>query len=149
MTGSSMATGFDVTSQEVTSSDRKWMIPLGMCSDLFEVLCSTPMVFSITSAFSVVFLLNNLRVKWMKWYIRSPKSPSRRSLCIYPGLWLALYRGCINLLFFSFFYFFFYFHSSCLRSNNTNLCTKPVASTVFSKSLVTSVMLCPAHRWMS
>jgi hypothetical protein len=53
MTGSSMATGFD----------RKWMIPLGVCSDLFEVLCSTPRVFSITSAFSLVFLLNNLRVK--------------------------------------------------------------------------------------
>jgi hypothetical protein len=45
-------------------------------------------------------MLNNLRVKWMKWYIWSPKSPNRRSLCIYPWLWLALYRGCINFFFF-------------------------------------------------
>jgi hypothetical protein len=28
---------------------------------MFEVLCSTPRVFSITSAFSLVFLLNNLK----------------------------------------------------------------------------------------
>jgi hypothetical protein len=41
-----------------------------------------------------------------------------------------------NLLFFSFF-----FHSTCLTSNNTNLCTISVASMVFSNSLVTSVML--------
>jgi hypothetical protein len=48
------------------------------------------MVFSITSTSTVVFLLNNLRVKWMKWYIWSPKSPNRMSLCIYPDLWLAI-----------------------------------------------------------
>jgi hypothetical protein len=33
-----------------------------------------------------------ISTKWMQWYIWSPKSPNRRSLCIYPGLWLALYR---------------------------------------------------------
>jgi hypothetical protein len=41
----------------------------------------------------------------MQWYIWSLKSPNRRPLCIYPGLWLALYRGCINLLFCPFFLF--------------------------------------------
>ena len=46
----------------------------------------------------------------MKWYIWSPKSSNRRSLCIYPGLWLAIYRGCINLLLFSFSFFFFITH---------------------------------------
>ena len=64
-----------------------------------------------------------------------------------PGLWLALYRGCINLLFFLLFFPVF-FHSTCLARNNTHLYTIPVAFTAFSKSLVTSVMLCPAHRWM-
>jgi hypothetical protein len=49
-------------------------------------------VFYHVCVLTVVFLLNNLRIKWMKWSIYSPKSPSRRSLCIYPGLWLALYR---------------------------------------------------------
>jgi hypothetical protein len=39
-------------------------------------------------------------------------------------------------------------HNTCLTSNNTKFCTMVVASTGFSKSLVTSVMLCPAHRWM-
>jgi hypothetical protein len=53
-------------------------------------------VFYYVRVLTVVFLLNNLRIKWMKWYIWSPKSPNRRSLCIYPCLWLALYRGCIN-----------------------------------------------------
>jgi hypothetical protein len=81
----------------------------------------------------------------MKWYIWSPKSPNSRSLCIYPGLWLALYRGCINFIFL---FFSFFFHNTCLTSNNTNFCTMSVASMGFSKSLVTSVMLCPAHRWM-
>ena len=42
-------------------------------SDMFEVLCSTPRVFSITSVFSLVFLLNNLRV--IGSYIRSWKRP--------------------------------------------------------------------------
>ena len=99
---------------------------------------------------------------------------NRGSLFIYPGLWLALYRGCINLFFlffffisflflffFSFFIFFFiyfffwisvllflifFFHTTCSASNNTKFCTMVVASTEFSNSLVTSVMLCPAHR---
>jgi hypothetical protein len=134
---------------DLTWCHRKWRhktesgwFPLGcvlICSRCCVVLKG---VFYHVCVLTVVFLINNLRVKWMKWYIWSPKSPSRRSLCIYPCLWLTLYRGCINLLFFLFFL-------TCLTSNNTNLCTIPVASTAFSKSLVTFVMLCPAHRWMS
>ena len=50
-----------------------------MFSDMFEVLCSTPRgVFYRVRILTVVFLLNNLRVKWMNWYIWSPKSPNRR-----------------------------------------------------------------------
>jgi hypothetical protein len=59
---------------------------------------------------------------------------------------------------FSFFPFFFvdtsliisdiFFHTIFSTSNNTQFCTMVAASTGFSKSLVTSVMLCPAHRWM-
>jgi hypothetical protein len=61
---------------------------------------------------------------------------NRRSLCIYPGLWLALYGGCINLFFSFFFLFFFisvllflisFFHSTWLTSNNTKFCTIVVA----------------------
>jgi hypothetical protein len=37
---------------------------------------------------------------------------------------------------------FIFFHNTCLTSNNTTFCTMSVASTGFSKSLVTSVMLC-------
>jgi hypothetical protein len=47
-----------------------------------------------------------------------PKSPNRRSLCIYPGLWLALYRGCINL-FFSFFFFFIKQHVQQVITQNS------------------------------
>jgi hypothetical protein len=43
-------------------------------------------------------------------------------------------------------FFHFFFHSTRLASNKTNFFTMVVASTGFSKSLVTSVMLCPAHR---
>jgi hypothetical protein len=50
--------------------------------------------------------------------------------------------------YFIFFFFFFFFHNTCLTRNNTHFCTMPVVSTGFSKSLVTSVMLCPAHQWM-
>ena len=50
-------------------------------SDMFEVLCSTPRsVFYHVRILTVVFLLNSLRVKWMKWYIWSPKSSNRRSI---------------------------------------------------------------------
>jgi hypothetical protein len=40
-------------------------------------------------------------------------------------------------------FFFFFFHTTC---NNAKICTMDVASTGTSKSLVMSVMLCPAHR---
>jgi hypothetical protein len=136
-----------VTSQEVTSQYRKWMIPLGCDLNCSRCCIVRQGCFLSRRFLTVVFLLHNRRVKWMKWYIWSPKSPIRRSLCIYPGLWLALYRGCINL-FFLFSLFTFFFHTTCLTSNNTNFCTMSVASTGFSKSLVMSVMLCPAHRWM-
>ena len=60
----------------------------------------------------------------------------------------------ISFFFFIFFHFFdisliisdIFFYTSFSTSNNTKLCTMVVASTEFSKSLVTSVMLCPAHR---
>ena len=41
------------------------------------------------------------------------------------------------------------FHYTCLTSNTTYFFTKSVASTGFSNILVTSVMLCAPHRWMS
>ena len=65
------ATGCDVTESHVT-----WSGDFLLSSGVFEyfrdfwlwtMLCSTPLVLSITSAFSLVFLLNNLRIKWMKW----------------------------------------------------------------------------------
>jgi hypothetical protein len=94
---------------------------------------------SITSA--TVGVLNNLRVKWYIW------SPNRRSLCIYPGLWLALYiEATITFFFFLFFWYqfyyfwYFFFHNTCLTSNKAKFCTMVVASTGFSKSLVTSVI---------
>ena len=46
-------------------------------------------------------------------------------------------------------FFFFFFHNTCLTSKKTNFFTRSVASTGFSKNLVTSFMLCPAHRCMS
>jgi hypothetical protein len=42
----------------------------------------------------------------------------------------------------------YFFQYTSLTSNKTNFFTMVVASTGFSKSLVISVMLCPAHRWM-
>ena len=64
--------------------------------------------------------------------------------------------------FFSVFYCFFFsifvhfrliisdifFHTTCSTSNNTTFCTKVVASTGFPKSLMTSIVLCPAHRYV-
>jgi hypothetical protein len=50
-----------VTSREVTpqeSEGRKWVIPLGVWFYLFEVLCSTSRVFSITFAFSLSLYRN-------------------------------------------------------------------------------------------
>ena len=137
----------DVMWPKLTSREVKWRhkTESGWFHLGYDLICSKCCVvlqvcfLSRPSVLAVVFPLNNLRVKWMKWYIWSPKSPNRRSLCIYPGLWLDLYRGWINLLF---------FHNTCLTSNNTNFWTMPVASRGFSKNLVTSVMLCPAHRWM-
>jgi hypothetical protein len=76
-----------------------------------------------------------LHVRVLTEYIWFPKSPNRRSLCIYPGLWLALYIEAALTFFFS-------------LHKNTNFFTISAASTGFSKSLVTSVMVCPAHRWM-
>jgi hypothetical protein len=40
----------------------------------------------------------------------------------------------------------YFFHNTRLTSNKANFFTMVVASTGFSKILVTSVMLCPAHR---
>ena len=40
----------------------------------------------------------------------------------------------------------FIYRGKGVTSNNTHLCTIPVAFMAFPKSLVTSVMLCPAHR---
>ena len=68
-------------------------------------------------------VLNNLRVKWYIW------SPNRRSLCIYPGLWLALYIEAALTFFFFFlflyqyyyfwYYFFFIQHSQQIRTQNS------------------------------
>jgi hypothetical protein len=58
-----------------------------------------------TSAFSLCGISSLLRVKWYIW------SPKRRSLCIYPGLWLVLYIEAALTFFFSFlFLFFLFFH---------------------------------------
>jgi hypothetical protein len=52
-----------------------------------DLICSRcNVVFYHVRVLTVIFLLNNLIVKFMKWYILSHKSPNRRSLCIYPGL---------------------------------------------------------------
>jgi hypothetical protein len=114
MTGSSMANGCDMNGSYVTGSD-------GTGSDVIF-----PALFSYYSiSISFIWLLGYL-VEIPQWEHRrdrkhpwsttqhleqirthpkgNHKSLSRRSLCIYPGLWLALYRGCNNLLFFSFLY---------------------------------------------
>jgi hypothetical protein len=106
-----------VTSQEVTSQYRKWMIPLGCDLNCSRCCIVRQGCFLSRRFLTVVFLLHNRRVKWMKWYIWSPKSPIRRSLCIYPGLWLALYRGCINL-FFLFSLFTFFFHTTLYKKKD-------------------------------
>jgi hypothetical protein len=49
----------------------------------------------------------------------------------------------INLIMFDIF-----FHKPCSTSNNTTFCTKVVGSTGFPKSLTTSIMLCPEHRYV-
>ena len=127
-------------------------------------------VFSRASASYYRFIALSLVICPFPAILFSWGAPSIEGHCIYPSLWLALYRGCINLFFpffsilffFSIFFFFFlfffwylsyyfwylFFHNTCLTSNNTKFCTMVIASTGFSKSLVTSVMLCPAYRWM-
>ena len=85
-------------------------------------------------------VLNNLRVKWYIW------SPNRRSLCIYPGLWLALYIEAALTFFFFFlfflyqsyyFWYYFVFHTTFSTNTNTKFCTMVVASTGFSKKTFT------------
>jgi hypothetical protein len=74
--------------------DRKWMIPFGVCSDLFEVLCSTPRVFFYhVCVLTVVFLLNNVRVKWMKWYPVAILLPVMRNDTFYTNTIVRKKRG--------------------------------------------------------
>ena len=53
-----------------------------LLSDMFEMLwyCVVLQVVYHVRVLTVVFLPTNLRVKWMKWYIWSPKTPNRRSI---------------------------------------------------------------------
>ena len=143
--------GSDVPGSDVTGSGRNWMYVLRMRGFFPRYFLHTrvPWLPNVTKGHQTRSGFHSVCACVNGSYTIS--APDRK--------WRLFFL--LFFIFFSFFLLFFsiyfhinviisdiFFHTTCSTSNNTTFCTKVLASTGFPKSLMTSIMLCPAHRYV-